>query len=257
MANLIEVDHVSKAYGSGTSAVTALRDVSLSVEDGEFVVFLGPSGCGKSTLLRLIAGLSSVSAGEIRIDGRPVDGRDAIVGMVFQSYTSFPWLSVRDNIAFGLELAGVPKPERIAKADRILERVALSRFADAYPAQLSGGMQQRVAIARALAVDPRILLMDEPFGALDALTRVDMQSFLVDLWIQEKKTVVFVTHDIDEAILLADRIVVLCPHPGRIAEIVKVDIPRPRTIDQTEDPEFTQLRHRLRQLIFGMAAKAA
>ncbi|MFS8047633.1 ABC transporter ATP-binding protein [Rhizobium sp. BR 314] len=257
MSDIIGIHRVTKTFGDGKSRVTALEDVSLTIRDGEFVIFLGPSGCGKSTLLRMIAGLSTLSAGNIFIDGRPVDGRDPSVGMVFQSYTSFPWLTVEENIAFGLNLARTDRHTCREKVSRILERVSLTKFAASYPSQLSGGMQQRVAIARALAMEPKILLMDEPFGALDALTRVEMQTFLLDLRSQDRKTVVFVTHDIDEAMLLADRIVVFSPHPGRVAEIIEVDIPHPRTIEQTERPDFTQLRHRLRHLLFSMAKSAA
>lgn len=257
MSEMISVANVTKTFGEGPSQVTAMEGVSLSIARGEFVVFLGPSGCGKSTLLRMIAGLDAPSAGAISVDGRQVEGRNPAIGMVFQSYTSFPWLSVKDNIAFGLDLARVGKAAREAKIESILDRVSLAKFAKAYPSQLSGGMQQRVAIARALAVDPQVLLMDEPFGALDALTRVEMQGFLLDLWEQDKKTVVFVTHDIDEAMLLADRIVVFSSHPGRVAEIIEVDIPHPRTMDQTEREDFTSLRHKLRRLLFSMAKKAA
>ncbi|MDX0415041.1 ATP-binding cassette domain-containing protein [Sinorhizobium medicae] len=257
MSDIINIRQVTKTFGEGSAMVTALENVSLSIKEGEFVVFLGPSGCGKSTLLRMLAGLSSTSAGSLTIEGRPVEGRDPSVGMVFQSYTSFPWLTVAENIGFGLDLAKADRATTRAKVHTMLERVALAKFAKSYPSQLSGGMQQRVAIARALAVDPRILLMDEPFGALDALTRVEMQTLLLDLCAQDRKTVVFVTHDIDEAMLLADRIVVFSPHPGRIAEIIDVDIPHPRTIDQTEREDFTHLRHRLRQLLFSMARKAA
>ncbi|MFQ6163893.1 ABC transporter ATP-binding protein [Sinorhizobium meliloti] len=256
MSDIINIRQVTKNFGEGPAMVIALENVSLSIKEGEFVVFLGPSGCGKSTLLRMLAGLSSVSAGLIKIDGRPVDGRDPSVGMVFQSYTSFPWLTVEENIGFGLDLAKTGRSIK-TKVHTMLDRVALTKFAKSYPSQLSGGMQQRVAIARALAVDPRILLMDEPFGALDALTRVEMQTLLLDLCAQDQKTVVFVTHDIDEAMLLADRIVVFSPHPGRIAEIIDVDIPHPRKIEQTEREDFTHLRHKLRRLLFSMARKAA
>lgn len=257
MSDIINISHVTKIFGDNTSSVTALEKVSLSIKEGEFVVFLGPSGCGKSTLLRMIAGLSSATDGAITIMGRPVEGRDPSVGMVFQSYTSFPWLTVEDNVGFGLDLQKTDRTSRTSKVETMLERVSLSKFAKSFPSQLSGGMQQRVAIARALAVDPQVLLMDEPFGALDALTRVEMQTLLLDLSAQDRKTVVFVTHDIDEAMLLADRIVVFSPHPGRIAEIIEVDIPQPRTIEQTEREDFTKLRHKLRQLLFSMARKAA
>jgi NitT/TauT family transport system ATP-binding protein len=257
MSDIVKIQNVSKTFGTGRGAVSALHDVSMSVKEGEFVVFLGPSGCGKSTLLRMIGGLSTASSGDILIDGRVIDGRDRAVGMVFQSYTSFPWLTVADNIGFGLGLAGTNRRDRRDRINFILDRVSLTKFADTFPSRLSGGMQQRVAIARALAVEPRILLMDEPFGALDALTRVEMQTFLLDLRSRDQKTVIFVTHDIDEAMLLADRIVVFSPHPGRVAEIIDVDIPHPRTTEQTERDDFTRLRHRLRRLLFSMARRAA
>jgi len=255
--DFISIDHVSKVFGQGASGVSALEDVSLAIKEGEFVVFLGPSGCGKSTLLRMIAGLANPSSGAIRIAGRAVEGRDPAVGMVFQSYTSFPWLTVEQNVGFGLTLNKTDALARQAKVAAMLDRVSLSKFAHAYPAQLSGGMQQRLAIARALAVDPGVLLMDEPFGALDALTRVEMQTLLLDLCAQDQKTVVFVTHDIDEAMLLADRIVVFYPHPGRVAEIIDVNIAHPRTIEDTEREDFTHLRHKLRQLLFSMATREA
>jgi len=257
MTNLIAIHNVTKTFDTASTRVTALENVSLDIREGEFVVFLGPSGCGKSTLLRMLAGLADATSGSIHIGARPVEGRNPSVGMVFQSYTSFPWLTVEQNVGFGLDLAKADRTLRQTKVRSMLERVSLTKFAQAYPSQLSGGMQQRVAIARALAVDPAILLMDEPFGALDALTRVEMQTLLLDLCEQDQKTVVFVTHDIDEAMLLADRIVVFFPHPGRVADIVPVDIPHPRTIEQTEREDFTQLRHKLRQLLFSMAHQTA
>jgi len=255
MEDLISIKNVTKIFGEDSHAITALANVSLDIHEGEFIVFLGPSGCGKSTLLRMIAGLERVTDGSICIGGRTIEDRDPAVGMVFQSYTSFPWLTVEQNIGFGLDLLKINATKRKAKVTAMLERVSLTKFANAYPSKLSGGMQQRVAIARALAVDPKILLMDEPFGALDALTRVEMQTLLLELCSQDKKTVIFVTHDIDEAILLADRIVVFLPHPGRIAETIQVNIKHPRTIDQTEREDFTQLRHTLRQLLFSMHNK--
>jgi len=255
MDDIINIHNITKIFGQGVNSVTALEDVSLHIRDGEFIVFLGPSGCGKSTLLRMLAGLTTISQGKITIDGEPVEGRNPSVGMVFQSYTSFPWLTVEQNVGFGLELLHADRAFCQSRVAMMLERVSLQKFAQAYPSQLSGGMQQRVAIARALAVNPKILLMDEPFGALDALTRVEMQVLLLDLCAQDKKTVVFVTHDIDEAMLLADRIVVFYPHPGRIAEIIPVEIPHPRTIEQTEREDFTRLRHTLRQLLFSMTRR--
>jgi NitT/TauT family transport system ATP-binding protein len=248
----VKVMNVAKYFMAGRARVCAVKDVSLDVSEGEFVVLLGPSGCGKSTLLRIVSGLTEASAGAVAIFGTPVSRPDPRIGMVFQSYTSFPWLTVEQNVAFGLTLAAEPRSVQREIAMSILERFGLSKFASSYPFQLSGGMQQRVAIARMLAVNPKVLLMDEPFGALDALTRVDMQSFLINLWQQDRKTVLFVTHDIDEAILLADRVVVMSPHPGRIADVVPVSILRPRSVNMTEDEAFIHLRHRLRTMIFGM-----
>lgn len=252
----IRVKDCSKWFESRSGRVTALDNVSLDIAQGEFVVFLGPSGCGKSTLLRILSGLERPSNGTIEVFGRPLDGPPQEVGMIFQSYTSFPWLTVLDNVAFGLTLNDMRKEKAREIARNFVRQVGLSKFENAYPSQLSGGMQQRVAIARALAMAPRVLLMDEPFGALDALTRVEMQTFLVDLWQREKKTVVFVTHDIDEAILLADRVVVLGAHPGHVHAIVPVDLPHPRLVVDTEKPAFVELRHTLREMIFSMKAPA-
>ncbi len=252
----IRVKNCSKWFEGRSGRVTALDNVSLDIEQGEFVVFLGPSGCGKSTLLRMLSGLDRPNNGNIEIYGRQVDGPPREVGMIFQSYTSFPWLTVLDNVAFGLMLNDTRKRNPRETARTFVRQVGLSKFENAYPSQLSGGMQQRVAIARALAMSPRVLLMDEPFGALDALTRVEMQTFLVELWQREKKTVVFVTHDIDEAILLADRVVVLGAHPGHVHAIVPIDLPHPRLVADTEKPAFVELRHTLREMIFSMKALA-
>ncbi len=216
------------------------------------MALIGPSGCGKSTLLRILAGLTGVTEGEVRLGDDRIDEPHPQVGMVFQSYASFPWLTVLENTLFGPDLHGVARGESEPMARDILDRVGLSQFAETYPTQLSGGMQQRVAIARTLANRPDVLLMDEPFGALDALTRVDMQELILRLWQEERKTVVFVTHDIDEAVYLADRIVVLAPHPGRLYEIDRVDLPRPRTMETIEDPRFVELRVHLRQTLFAM-----
>lgn len=250
----IRVTDCSKWFDGRSGQVKALDKVSLDITQGEFVVFLGPSGCGKSTLLRMLAGLELPSDGTIEVFGHKVDGPPPEVGMIFQSYTSFPWLSVLDNVAFGLTLNDTRKEKARETAKHFVRQVGLSKFENAYPSQLSGGMQQRVAIARALAMSPQVLLMDEPFGALDALTRVEMQTFLVDLWQREKKTVVFVTHDIDEAILLADRVVVLGAHPGHVHAIVPVNLPHPRLVADTEKPAFVELRHTLREMIFSMKA---
>jgi NitT/TauT family transport system ATP-binding protein len=238
----LEVDRVSKRFpadaGEGTEA---LREISLSVNEGEFVCLLGPSGCGKTTLLRIIAGLETPSEGEVRVDGVPVTGPTPRLGMIFQDYSLYPWRRVLDNIGFGLELAGVEKGEREARAREYLNLVGLDGFADAYPYELSGGMRQRVAVARALATDPAVVLMDEPFGALDAQTRNAMQRELLEIWTKTRKTVLFVTHSVDEAVFLADRIVVLSARPGRIREIVEVREPRPR--DRTCDGCAAIRRH--------------
>ncbi len=225
----LEIDHVSKRFeGDDGEAVEALRDISLGVAEGEFVCILGPSGCGKTTLLRIVAGLETPSEGEVRVDGVPVTGPTPRLGMIFQDYSLYPWRRVIDNIAFGLELAGTGKDERLATAREYLDLVGLEGFADAYPYELSGGMRQRVAVARALATDPAVVLMDEPFGALDAQTRNAMQRELLRIWERTRKTVLFVTHSVDEAVYLADRIVVLTARPGRVREIVEVCKERPR-----------------------------
>ena len=229
--------------------VVALDRISLDVADKEFAVIVGPSGCGKSSLLYLIAGLNQPSGGIMLLDGKSIDepGRDR--GMVFQAYTLFPWLTVRDNIAFGLKVRGMNAAEQKAIVDRYLAEVGLEGFADAYPKQLSGGMMQRVALARAMANDPEILLMDEPFGALDSQTRVVMQQLLLHVWEHEHKTVLFVTHDIDEALLLGDRLYVMTARPGRIKERLDVTLPRPRPVEMTMSPAFLTLKQRVLGLL--------
>ncbi len=229
--------------------VEALDGLSLGVRDSEFVTIVGPSGCGKSTLLRIVAGLIEPSAGEVSVDGRLVEGPGADRGMVFQSYTLFPWLTVQGNVEFGLSLRGRPAEERAQTARRYIELVGLEGTEPAYPKELSGGMQQRVAIARALANDPSILLMDEPFGALDAQTREIMQELLLAVWEKTHKTVLFVTHDIEEAVLLSDRIYVMTARPGRIKAEVAVALPRPREAGVADTPEFIALRKQVTGLI--------
>ncbi len=225
----LRVDNVSKRFLTDTGEeVEALRGVSIEVEEGEFICILGPSGCGKTTLLRIIAGLEQPTEGWVLVDDDPVDGPTPRLGMIFQDYSLYPWRRVIDNISFGLELAGVEKADRTATAHKYLELVGLGEFGDAFPYELSGGMRQRVAVARALAIDPAVVLMDEPFGALDAQTRNAMQRELLEIWTKTRKTVLFVTHSVDEAVFLADRIVVLTTRPGRIREVVKVPEPRPR-----------------------------
>jgi len=234
---------VGKVWPSARGlAVEALRDVTLELADGEFVAIVGPSGCGKSKLLELIAGLEPVSSGHVVADGVPVRGASAERCMLFQEHSLFPWLAVEDNVAFGLAVQGVPRAERRARAREVLQRVHLTPFARHFPHQLSGGMKQRVAIARALVIDPDLLLMDEPFAALDFQTRILMQRFLLEVWEGFGKTILFVTHQIDEAILLADRIYVMSAGPGRIIDHVKIGLPRPRSYTS---PEFNEYRVRL------------
>ena len=252
----ITVEGLSKEFKTDKSTVLALDDVTLEIPDGHFAMIVGGSGCGKSTLLNIIAGLDQPTTGTVEIDGKPVEAPGRERGMVFQSYTLFPWLRVRDNVEFGPSLQGVNAQERRQRADELLEEVGLSDFADAFPTQLSGGMQQRVAIARALANDPEVLLMDEPFGALDALTRSSAQRFLTDLWQQRRRTIVFVTHDIDEAIFLGDTVYVMSARPGRVRDVVAVDIPRPRTLESVTDPEFGRLKASILGMILETATPA-
>jgi NitT/TauT family transport system ATP-binding protein len=236
----VSIDHVTKIFDKNEgSKVTALDDISLEIDDEEFVCLVGPSGCGKTTLLRITAGLENATSGEVRVMDTPVLGPDPKRGMVFQEYSLFPWRTVIENIGFGLEMQGVAKETHREIADEYLTLVGLEQFRNAYPNELSGGMRQRVAIARALANDPDVLLMDEPFGALDAQTRNAMQMELLDIWKQTKKTILFVTHSVDEAVFLADRIVVLSPRPGRICEVIPVELERTR--DRTSN-EFATVR---------------
>ncbi len=229
--------------------VVAVDALSLTVHDKEFVCIVGPSGCGKSTLLRVIAGLSRPQTGEVTLDGERVTAPGADRGMVFQSYTLFPWLTVQGNVEFGPRLSGRSPEECAQVAHRYIDLVGLAGFEHAYPKELSGGMQQRAAIARSLANDPEILLMDEPFGALDAQTRSLMQELLLRVWEQTHKTVLFVTHDIEEAILLADRIYVMTARPGRIKHEVRVPLPRPRTVAVLDSDGFIRLRREIYQSI--------
>lgn len=248
---VLEIDGVGRVFQSAKGPVQALRDVSFDVMRREFVSVIGPSGCGKSTLNRILAGLDAPSSGEVRLDGKRVIDPGAERGMVFQGYTLFPWLDVRHNVMFGLRMKGIKKSVAEEQAERWLEVVGLTKFAEHYPSQLSGGMKQRVAIARALANEPRVLFMDEPFGALDAQTRCSMQAHLLRIWAEEDVTVLFVTHDLDEAVLLSDRIVVLGAHPGHIQQIIEVPVERPRSTDQLLTGHFLATKKRLEELIHG------
>lgn len=230
----------------GKSEVEALSHLDLEVSEGEFVSILGPSGCGKTTLLRIIAGLDLASGGTILLNGNPISGPCPRMAMIFQEYSLYPWKTVIDNIAFGLEVKGVETQKRREKARELLELVGLQDFSGNFPYELSGGMRQRVAVARALAIDPQILLMDEPFGALDAQTRNMLQKELLEVWEKTKKTVVFVTHSVDEAVFLSDRIIVLTARPGTIKEVVNIDLTRPR---ERTGAEFARIRRYVLDLV--------
>ncbi len=240
----LEVVEVRKTF-PGSRPVDALGPFSLRLQENEFVSIVGTSGCGKSTLLNLAAGLMDLTAGDILVDGAPIAGPGRDRGVVFQTYTLFPWMTAAANVEFALrgERLGAAERRRVAREN--LELVGLGSFADAYPRQLSGGMKQRVAIARALCYRPRILLMDEPFGALDAQTRLLMQELLTRIWEAHRLTVLFITHDVDEAVYISDRVVIMTNRPGRLKEEVPISLPRPRTIEVQESPEFLALRHRI------------
>lgn len=246
----LSIQGVSRTFTSAKGHATqALLPVDFHVNDNDFVTILGPSGCGKSTMLRIVAGLDDPTAGRVLLDGRPVEGPGADRGMVFQSYTLFPWLTIEQNIRFGLRERGMPEAQQKERAAYFIAKVGLRGFEQHYPKQLSGGMQQRTAIARALANDPKILLMDEPFGALDNQTRVLMQELLLSIWEAERKTVMFVTHDIDEAIFMANRVAVFSARPGRIKTELAVELPHPRHYTIKTSPEFMDLKARLTEEI--------
>lgn len=248
----VEIRNISKYFDSNDGVrVIALENVSLDIQAGEFIALVGPSGCGKSTLMRMIAGLIKPSAGTITINHERFNGPREDSGVVFQAATLLPWATVLENICFSVQLKGQPiTDEHRAKAQALIEIAGLQGFEGKQPKELSGGMQQRVAICRALFKDPDLLLMDEPFGALDALTREEMTLELLRIWAQTQKTIVFVTHSISEAVLLADRVVVMSPRPGRIAQVLEVQLPRPRSFAMSSLPEFAACSDRIRQLIF-------
>jgi NitT/TauT family transport system ATP-binding protein len=251
----IRIDRLAKTFGETGAQTTALEDFSLSVNDGEFVCIVGPSGCGKTTVLRIVAGLETPSAGTLEIvsadDGRPQNA------MVFQEHGLFPWMTVADNAAYALEMRGMGRHERMARIAPFIDMIGLGRFRDHYPQQLSGGMRQRVSLARAFVADPEILLMDEPFAALDAQNKLIMQDELLRIWEGTRKTVLFITHAIDEAIALGDRIVVMTAHPGRIKEIVPVPFPRPRSVAELRaDPRFGALQLSIWRMLEDEVQKA-
>jgi NitT/TauT family transport system ATP-binding protein len=241
----IVISRVTKRYDTAQRGeLLALRDISFDAGRGEFISIVGPSGCGKSTLLYIVAGLLDPTGGTVTVDGKPVDGPSPERGVVLQNFSIFPWRRIADNVVYGPEMRGVPKTERRRLARKYLELVGLGEFADYYPRELSGGMKQRVAIAQMLACNPGIFLMDEPFGALDALTREVLQDQLLQLWERDRKTVLFVTHSIDEAVLLSDRVVIMASRPGRVKQIVPINLPRPRQPNETRAlPEFSALRN--------------
>jgi NitT/TauT family transport system ATP-binding protein len=243
--SMIQVTDVTKIYVTARGRTVSLDNVSLDVAEGEFITLVGPSGCGKSTMLNLIGGLLEPTSGQVLVHGDQVKGPSPDRGVIFQQYALFPWLTALENVEFGLRLQGLKKIERREKAMHYLDLVGIADFAHALPKELSGGMKQRCAIARAYAVNPSVLLMDEPFGALDALTRVQMQDELLSTWQKERRTIVFITHDVDEAVYLASRVVVMSPRPGRISEIIDVPLPYPRTEELRLSPEFASIRARV------------
>ena len=238
----LKIQNVSKNYDARNAKVTALNQVDLEIRENEFVCVIGPSGCGKSTLLNIIAGLIEPSQGKVFLDGEEIKGTGKERGVVFQQYALFPWLTVLENVKFGLKLQRLPDKEATEIAMRYIKSVDLEDFVNAYPKELSGGMKQRVAIARAYAVNPEVLLLDEPFGALDAQTRAQLQTELLNTWQTKKKTCFFITHDVDEAILLASRIIIMSARPGRIKQILDVDIPYPRTQETKNSAKFLEMK---------------
>ena len=238
----LKIDNVVKEYEGRNGKTVALNGVNLDIKENEFICVVGPSGCGKSTLLNIIAGLHEPTSGAAYLDGKKIEGTGVERGVVFQQYALFPWRTVLKNVMFPLEMKKTPKAEAEAIALKYIKAVGLAGFENSYPKELSGGMKQRVAIARAYAADPEVLLLDEPFGALDAQTRVQLQTELLETWQKEKKTCFFITHDVDEAIILAQRVIIMSARPGRIKKIVDVDIPYPRTQATKTDPRFLELK---------------
>ncbi len=245
MATKIQTRNLRKIYDTPERKVHALEDINLEIEDGEFICLVGLSGCGKTTLLNILAGFVEITSGSVWMDGKPID-HNYNKGVVFQEYALFPWRTALKNVEYGLEVRKVAATERERIAREFLRVVRLEEFADFYPHSLSGGMRQRVAVARALAFDPQVLLMDEPFGALDAQTREELQDLTVDIWQKTKKTVIYVTHNLSEAVFMGSRIAVFIPKPGRIREVLRVNLPRPR---DALSPEFIEIQRKVNQMI--------
>ena len=241
----LKIDNVRKVFSTRNGEMVALIGVNLDIYENEFICVVGPSGCGKSTLLNIIAGLTDATSGTVYCNGKAVSGTGTDRGVVFQQYALFPWLTVKKNVMFALEMKGVKGKQAQDLAMQYLAKVDLEKFADHYPKELSGGMKQRVAIARAYAADPEVLLMDEPFGALDAQTRTQLQSELLETWERDQKTCFFITHDVDEAIILAQRVIIMSARPGRIKDIVDIDIPYPRTQETKMTPRFLELKNHI------------
>ncbi|MGI5946839.1 MAG: ABC transporter ATP-binding protein [Lachnospiraceae bacterium] len=247
----VQIRGVKKVYKTRKSDIVALNGFDLDIHENEFICVVGPSGCGKSTILNILSGLEQATEGSILVDGKPVDGPSPERGVVFQQYALFPWLTVRKNVEFGLKLKGLAKEEIQQISNHYIEMVGLSEFKDAYPKELSGGMKQRVAIARAYAMQPKLLLMDEPFGALDAQTRTQLQSELLKTWEEERKTCFFITHDVDEAVILAQRVIVMSARPGRIKAIINIDIPYPRTQETKMEPRYIALKNQIWSQVYN------
>ena len=246
----VHIDNVVKKFNGRNGEMIALNGVTLDIHDNEFICVVGPSGCGKSTLLNIIAGLLEPTSGRVYCDGKLVEGTGTDRGVVFQQYALFPWLTVKKNVRFALEMRGIKGKEADQLAMKYLEKVDLVKFANHYPKELSGGMKQRVAIARAYAAEPQVLLMDEPFGALDAQTRTQLQSELLQTWERDMKTCFFITHDVDEAIILAQKVIVMSARPGRVKAVIDIDIPYPRDQETKMSPRFLELKNEIWSLVY-------
>ena len=246
----VHIDNVVKKFNGRNGEMIALNGVTLDIHDNEFICVVGPSGCGKSTLLNIIAGLLEPTSGQVYCDGKLVEGTGTDRGVVFQQYALFPWLTVKKNVRFALEMRGIKGKEADQLAMKYLEKVDLTKFANHYPKELSGGMKQRVAIARAYAAEPQVLLMDEPFGALDAQTRTQLQSELLQTWERDMKTCFFITHDVDEAIILAQKVIVMSARPGRVKAVIDIDIPYPRDQETKMSPRFLELKNEIWSLVY-------